>query len=472
MSEELQLSGEWYIKETEEKLPGTLHINESEKQIYLVLTKLFTQENPSSDIKARGMIPLISGKIDTGGSILLYDCEFGGQHTQMFQRTQVAIGAKYAFWNLNISFEEELKFSKVSVDFGEILEWADLCSFNSDYKNDLHAFKWEHEEGVDFEITDTTSLLIWPKLGGHPFSLKEKEIRMQQSVDFQLSYKEPRHWEEILEDIKILKNLLALGMSRSIYVDNIEYYHESHRMKEIPEHIRPMKVYCGTGAIGKHKPGKPWEFLFTLKDLTDNDFSCLKNWFAKYTKLKPVVELSTVAFHYRDISAEMLFLNLAQGLETYHARFVSNDPQEYFKIVDELLMKRYKIDGAEHYSEQALSDRSYMISEKNEEKAKQIHLRSRLGYLFYMNDEVWTAFLGFSREEFLKKMVDTRNYYTHYSEDKEKKKFSKEQMPYVNGILMAFLHFYILKEMNMDYQKNLDSFRKKMININNNYKDK
>lgn len=122
MSEEIRLSGEWFINETEEILPGTLHINESEKHIYLVLTKLCTPENPLSGIKARGKVSMIKGNIDTGGNILLYDCKFGGQHTQIFQRTQVAISVKYAFWNLNVANIEELRFPKVSVDFGEVLE--------------------------------------------------------------------------------------------------------------------------------------------------------------------------------------------------------------------------------------------------------------------------------------------------------------------------------------------------------------
>ena len=39
-------------------------------------------------------------------------------------------------------------------------------------------------------------------------------------------------------------------------------------------------------------------------------------------------------------------------------------------------------------------------------------------------------------------------------------------MPYVNGILMAYLNFYILKEIGIEENKNLDSFRKKMVDIN------
>ncbi|MGN9011874.1 hypothetical protein ACTNBP_03850 [Oliverpabstia intestinalis] len=152
MSEEIRLSGEWFINETEEILPGTLHINESEKHIYLVLTKLCTPENPLSGIKARGKVSMIKGNIDTGGNILLYDCKFGGQHTQIFQRTQVAISVKYAFWNLNVANIEELRFPKVSVDFGEVLEWADLCFFESDYKDEMYAFKWKCEEKIEYSV--------------------------------------------------------------------------------------------------------------------------------------------------------------------------------------------------------------------------------------------------------------------------------------------------------------------------------
>ncbi|MGN9104658.1 HEPN domain-containing protein [Oliverpabstia intestinalis] len=466
MSEEIRLSGEWFINETEEILPGTLHINESEKHIYLVLTKLCTPENPLSGIKARGKVSMIKGNIDTGGNILLYDCKFGGQHTQIFQRTQVAISVKYAFWNLNVANIEELRFPKVSVDFGEVLEWADLCFFESDYKDEMYAFKWKCEEKIEYSVDDNTCLTICPVFGGYPISVKQKEIHMNQKIVFQLSYEEPKQWRDIIKDIRILRNILSLGMCRSIYIDGIEYYHDSHKMEEIPEYIHPMKIFSGTGEVGKQKPGNPWEYLFTLKDLTDNGCMCLKNCFSKYQKLKPIVELATVAFHYKDISTEMLFLNLTQGLETYHARFVSDNPKVYFEMVDHLVQERYGVSSKDQYTSYALADRAFMISERNEDKTKQLHLKSRLGYLFYMRDEVWTGFIGYSREEFLQKMVDTRNYFTHYSESKENKIFSKEVMPYVNGILMAYLNFYILKEIGIEENKNLDSFRKKMVDIN------
>ena len=55
-------------------------------------------------------------------------------------------------------------------------------------------------------------------------------------------------------------------------------------------------------------------------------------------------------------------------------------------------------------------------------------------------------YLDYKRDEFIQKVVDTRNYYTHYSIDKKEKIFPKYQLPYVNGILLGVLQYYILKE--------------------------
>lgn len=87
MKNEMIFYGEWFIPETKENLSGELHINEEEKYIFLVLTRLCDEENPITNIKAKGVIDIIKGKLSTGGSILLYNCHFQGAHTVLFQKT-------------------------------------------------------------------------------------------------------------------------------------------------------------------------------------------------------------------------------------------------------------------------------------------------------------------------------------------------------------------------------------------------
>lgn len=454
MKNEMIFYGEWFIPETKENLSGELHINEEEKYIFLVLTRLCDEENPITNIKAKGVIDIIKGKLSTGGSILLYNCHFQGAHTVLFQKTQVVANVEYAFWNLDrCNSSEELRFSKVSVDFGEILEWSGLCAFNSKLKKKKISFEWDSKPKIELVIDEKKSLIIVPSFGAVSTLIRTKEIKFSQKIDIQFIYQSPEALSNILKDIQTFKNLLSLGMQRSIFIDEIEYYHESNRLEEYPEIIQKMKVFCGSGNAGHHKGGDWTEFLFTLNDLTVDNKKCLSMWFEKYKRLKPVVELSTSVFNYVDISKEMLFLNLVQGLETYHTRFISDNIKEYYHFVDEMLMKKYHVSSFDKLPEEALDDRAFLITERDAKKAKRILLRSRLGYLFYSKSKTWRVFLGYSREEFVNKVVDTRNYLTHYNENKEEKIFSEQEFLYANSLLMLYLQYYVLIEIGIKKKK-------------------
>ena len=86
----------------------------------------------------------------------------------------------------------------------------------------------------------------------------------------------------------------------------------------------------------------------------------------------------------------MLFLNLTQALETYHARFVSNDLRKYIKLVDVFLRKSYKLTDDDGFDGHILSYRQVLIAQ-NEEGMRSITLKSRLGYLFWPDLKLYSS---------------------------------------------------------------------------------
>lgn len=71
-------------------------------------------------------------------------------------------------------------------------------------------------------------------------------------------------------------------------------------------------------------------------------------------------------------------------------------------------------------------------------------------YLFLARFEYVFLFLDYTMEDFIERMVHTRNYYIHYSPDKERLIFPLRKLPYVNGILMAVLHAVLYDERDRD----------------------
>lgn len=164
-----------------------------------------------------------------------------------------------------------------------------------------------------------------------------------------------------------------------------------------------------------------------------------------------MIDLYESAFNYNGISAEMLFLNLAQALETYHARFISDSLIQYKEIVNNFLRQKYNLSNQAELTEAAISFREILIAQDS--KNKTITLKSRLGYLFLAKCNIQFTFLDYDIKEFIQKTLDSRNYFTHYSPDKEDKIFSERKLPYVNSILIVVLQYYIMEEIGIDTVK-------------------
>ena len=62
-------------------------------------------------------------------------------------------------------------------------------------------------------------------------------------------------------------------------------------------------------------------------------------------------------------------------------------------------------------------------------------------------------------DKYIRKIINTRNYYTHYNQSKFEKAFTKEELPWINGHLLALLQYHLLILMGFD----TDEVRKKTI---------
>ena len=144
-------------------------------------------------------------------------------------------------------------------------------------------------------------------------------------------------------------------------------------------------------------------------------------------------------------------MNLMQALETYHARFVTDSKDNYVRHVDQMLKEVFKGDSGETIKEW----RARLISPDQESpKCNKVYLKSRLADLVFAEGIIcWWSFNEGKGEDFVTKLVDTRNYYTHYGEDKKDKAYTKDELPFVTRHLLCLLKYHLLTQMGFDKQK-------------------
>ena len=458
MPEIQKYGGTWKLFEKEKLYQGELHINYDKRVIALEILLPASEGNPMPRPPYKGKIPYICGTLFSGAKILLYDCSTGREHNRLMSYTQQIIYANYVFWGLDVSSEEEIKFTKAIFDFGEIIEWSGLCNYKWELADDGGSnLMWFHQDPVKFELSKNLEITFFPNQGSIGGDMYGKEIMANQHISIEFAYKNPTAWDSIMEDALCIQYLIGLGVNQKVEIYKAQYCHSSIYI-EFPKDDgiskkmhRPADMIMGTGKIEPTRNTRRYDCLYTLDDIKGND--AFIKWRENYSMIKPVLDLYFTVFSNAAGTPEMLFLNLTQALETYHSRLITDDAKAYSDRVDDL------VESFCQGNSNTEQWKNFLLDEGQKRNTKSIYLRSRLADLVFANGILPFWPNGCLPDDYLRKIVDTRNYYTHYNPAKLEKAFEKEELPWVNGHLIALLEYHLLVLMGFD----TDEVRKKTV---------
>ncbi|MDR1185435.1 MAG: hypothetical protein LBK67_11665 [Coriobacteriales bacterium] len=434
--------GKWQLPHSEQEVDGTLLVDEEKKSIILRIVMSSKINNSMPKAQSFSFTERITGKLTDGHSILLVGCRLLQHytHTALCSHVTMTISARYAFYGLNLE-SEDLLLNGVDIDFGEIISWTNLCEYISEYDGEKERFQWKSKDPVSATLSPNAIVTFTPTCSYSTSGRESLRYVLEQSVICNIKYHIAMSFKTVLDDIRKIQYLISFGMGERVDVNSIEYYHASH-YDETLDRIRPGSVLLGIGLPEEREHTVPYEYFFTLSDITQND--SISMWFADYEKLEPVVDLYQSGLYNSSITSVMMFLNLTQAIETYHSRFVADNLEEYTRIVEDLIARFTQTqDGAE-------TDliRESLLPTSAQGGHKHIVLKSRLGYVFLSPDIDYTFYtLDSNSLDFINKVVASRNYYTHYDEGKRHEAFSKSELPYVNGVLMTVLSYHLLNKL-------------------------
>jgi hypothetical protein len=436
------LSGSWVIPGHEKtSYNGKLHYSKEEKGLVL---ELEIPEEPESYFTNGLMIHFeksrykaIQGTLFNGGHLLLYDCVIGPKNTRLFQYTTVIIYATYGFWGLEQ--EEPLVFKAAHFNFGEIVEWSGLCKFDDNLDSKKPGYTWEHKDSVSFALNGNATVKFSPVMGGwssdNVFATRS-EIR--QSIDIKLEYQEDVDWETVINDAQVVRYLIGLGINRLPNIEGIKYKHNS-MASAVPGggdriYYPAYEVLLGTGKDPVAKASQKNErfhYWYSLPQV--QNVNGLEKWISSYQKLKPVLDLYFSVGG--ALSADAAFLSLMQALETFHARFFTDKLSEYKNMIAPY---------------QGSTTWWPLLFSSDQQNHKGIILKSRLASLMFADGQVPFYSGTYSHDAYIQKLVDTRNYFTHYDESKEQLTFSQEELPFVNQELEYLLDYHLLVLLGFD----------------------
>lgn len=421
--ESIRFGGTWNIPGIKENLSGDVHINNREGLISLKIyniNKYIIKDN----------IELINGILTNGRKITLVDCSVLNIRFENTEREAILIEAKYAINDLIFEKVEDIVFYKMSFKVSNIIKWSGLSGFyNPSVKENDYCLEYRLKSPIEYNLDEETKIIFLPKFSAKDVSVESEDIRLEQSVWINIVTENPKSMDEIMDILTKVLNLVRLGSEKKVDILKVKAYAEKDNDKFI-------EIFTDSEFEEGYEELYEGETLFKLEDLIEGEINLLDNWFLKYDLLEPIIELYLSTLHYSYMSTKRRFLNIVQALEAYHMRFCYNDGPLFVEKIEYLFKDNEEKER--HYKE---------FKTINQRRKKSIFLKNRLSDLIieefgidtYLRDEEQI-------QNFLRAVVDTRNYHTHYSLEQKDRILVKGRLKEAIHILKSILEFYLLKE--------------------------
>lgn len=399
-------TGYFWLPEKEDiKIPGTLTISDG-GNIELEVVGLF--DDSIESLNSEDDLSRIVGHIEKDGLVTLDSCfytkkniSFGGISKSKVCVNRVLSGVAY-------EKDEPFTFNSLSFSVDCFDEWVGISGIkvDRDWENKRATINYEPPLNIAYRLDNGMHLEICfaYTFPGFPTTT---EAKITQRAYFKLTSEKLSPLSDFTEVAYKLTSLMCFAIDATVTLKNLiakssEIQIEVGEGKSYPASI---SIYYPSIPFSEKVPKKSWhQMLFGYGQIKSNAQSVFNNWINAYDVIAPALSLyfSTKIGAQKYLDGK--FLALAQGLETYHRRTSDEKllgSSEFESLVSTLV---------ENCPKQYLEWLNGRLMHGNE-----INLGKRLKRII----EPFKGRLGSSKQrtKLLRKVVDTRNYLTHYDED-------------------------------------------------------
>jgi hypothetical protein len=460
MTENFEYKGMWFLPSDKTKrINGTLFYD-IDKGIILELFGDFT-EMPFLPINSNQEYDIILGLTSDSKEITLYKTFISSRSGITLVQNQEAgmptskYRVNYVFEGVHIDKTEDIKFDRLVSEIVDLDEWVGISGFVNDFDTKRKMRK-NLEYQVNYKFPPIISFPISNKLEGQfnfvmtPSSLNyyQKQITLEQKIQFVLKYKHEQPFEELLNDLFKFQGFLVLALYEKTYPKNIFLYNENFEKNYGNGNVvkRRVKFYFHiTDRNRKIEKQKHFmDMLFCYGNIKTNFPAIIKNWYEQYDKLESSFNLLIEQFYNDKRFSENTFLNLAQAAESFHAH--TRNRTKMPKVNYETMRNEILSNVDRRYHEWLKEQFNF---------GNHLNLHARLeAVLDFCSCDILDKIIG-EKDTFIKQIKNSRNYYTHYSSELKKKALKGSDLFYLAQKLKIVLVSAFLLEI---------GFEKKVLN--------
>lgn len=436
LEDEIKLAGYfWLPSESNTKLPGTLFISLTGKIIKLEILGMFDEgENTEA---SEYEIPIICGNVESKNYITLEDSFYRSQGIPfpgIVSKSEIV--SNYVYFGVLAEKKADLVFDKFDFTLDQLPEWFGRISIQStlvkEYGEPID-IKYVPQKKLEYNLTDGDKLIIY-----FPYSISRPsrfDIQVSQKVLLSIVSEKKKSLNDfIFLSFKII-NFFSFAVNETLNIKNV-YVSSKDITNQINGKTYPIKIETiyASQSTSEEKRLHRNEMLFDFDDIENTFESKIQNWLQNYQLIEPTMNLYFSVKQGNHTHLESQFLFLIQALETYHRR-ISNE--KYIDDTKYALLKNGILDACPEEHKKWLESKLIYANE--------ISLRKRIKKIIEpFNDLIGTAK---ERKSLTGKVVDTRNYLTHYNEELYEKAIKDFELIKLNKSLEGLLELSLLKEL-------------------------
>jgi hypothetical protein len=447
ISEPIEISGYfWLPGKPDQRLPGVLHVSETGKTTLEVIgvfgDAIAALTDSSPDLRR------VVGVVENGDMVTLEHCFYTNRNVSFGGLSKSTIYANFFLRGVQYDEDEPILFSKFSFSLEGLDEWLSITGLRVDHnwEEKTASIHFNPPKEIVYQLPAGMSLAFtfgWT-LPGAPIVT---EAKITQKAYITIKSESLRPIEDFLALVFKVNNFLCFAIDETVSLDSATCY-SNEITRDVADGEKrevPIKLYYQSSPFSDTRPNISWHnMLFRYGHVANQLEAILKSWLSNYETSEPAFNLyfaSKAGAHKYLVGR---FLSLAQGIETLHRRNSKDTlmPETEFGDLVAALVK-------------SCPPTQQDWLEKKLEYANELPLRRRIRQML----EPFESLYGDSkqRKHFIGKVIDTRNYLTHYDEKLAQQAAKGESLWSLCMKLEALfqLHFLRLIGLDGDFIKNL-----------------
>ena len=419
-SESIKKYGYFYFPVmSEQKMPGILCISESGE---IDLDIIGTYGDHSYMITGSSVInSRIIGILETGEKVTIEGCFCTQITDNLVSFARIKIRGNTALFGHEYMPDEKIEFNKVTFSIDGLSEWLSISGITREFSEENTAIKFKQPNDIHFFLEDGIKLSFEFNLH---ISYDSEDASMSQKVYISICSDNPKPLKDFTGIIFKLNNFFCLAIDNTVAISCLQGYSKD---------ITPIHVYYKTIYSESNNKISSHALLFRYEDVATCFENILKLWFYNYSISEPAFNLYFSSKSGGSKYLDGKFLSLAQGLETFHKR---NYPDEFLIQKDEFkILKRN------------------LVSHCPDDKKEWLEERIKYGYELTLRDrlrrliEPFKELYGSDEQciELTKKIMNTRNYLTHYDPKLKDKSAQHRELLSISMKLESLFQLHFLK---------------------------